>query len=97
VGRRRFEHLHVELSVAVGSVVPRYELWLHLHALGWNPEELARESIIEFASEHMSGFLADCGLSLSPRAARRLERDLRRFDPSHPTPDEVMRRLFAGS
>lgn len=96
MARRRFEHLHAELSVAVGELVPRYPLWLYLHAQGWDPEDLSREAAIRFAREHMEAFLAGYGWRLAPRASHRLLRTVERFDPSHPSPDEVMSRILTG-
>ena len=93
MGRRRFEHLHSELSVAAGRLIPRYALWLHLHGLGRDPENLSREGVLSFARGPMEGFLADHGIHLSPRVERRLMRSLERFDPRHDTPSEVMERL----
>lgn len=93
MGRRRFSHLHTELSLAVGQVVPRYALWLDLAERGWNPERLTRAAVIAFSDHHLHRFLAAQRLSLSARAARRLRRALMRFDPLQPTPEERMERL----
>ncbi len=93
MGRRRFEHLVVELSVAVGRVIPRYALWLKLGELGWNPEGLSRMAVISFYDGHLQQFLDECGASLSARKARRLRRTLERFDPAQPTPYEHMERF----
>ena len=91
--RRRFEHLHIELSVAVGRLVPRYALWLCLKELGWQPDRLTRGQAIAFCDEHLESFLACRGWALSGLRLRRLQRRLRRFDPRHPTPYETMARL----
>jgi hypothetical protein len=96
VGRRRFEHLHVELSVAAGSLVPRWALWLRLEELGWAPDALDRDGVLAFQRWHARGFLAEHGLALTPREERRLARSLARFDPARPTPEEVLER-FAGA
>ena len=48
MGRRRFDHLHSELSVAVGRLVSRYALWLQLRELGWDPEGLSRSQAVVF-------------------------------------------------
>jgi hypothetical protein len=93
VGRRRFEHLVVELSVAVDQEIPRYALWLRLGELGWNPEALSRRAVMSFCDEHLQRFLDECGASLTPRRARRLRRTLDRFDPSQLTPYEHMERF----
>lgn len=88
MGRRRFDHLYVEASVAVGRRLPRYELWLALHERGADPEALSRRDAVAFCREALAGFARERGCELRPRAARRLERELSRFDPAHPTPYE---------
>ena len=91
--RRAFDHLHAELSIGVGSVVPRYAMWLRLRELGLDPEALDREQALAFCRRHAGAFLAELGLPLAPRAARRIEKALVRFDPRCPTPSEVIARL----
>jgi len=93
LGRRRFEHLYLELSVAVGARVPRYALWMSLHDSGSDPEQLEREDVIAFCDGHLDGFLAARGWHLAPRVRTALCRRLARFDPRHPTPEEFMARL----
>lgn len=90
MGRRRFEHLVVELSIAVSAGVARYDLWLLLRELGSNPEHLTCEAVIAFHDFHLVDYLARHGLSIRPRAARRLRRALKRFDSRFPTPYEQM-------
>jgi len=41
----------------------------------------------------LTRFLADHGLALPPRAQRRLERNLRRYDPAILTPYERMAQI----
>jgi hypothetical protein len=86
--RRVFDHLHAELSVEVGRVVPRYALWLRLRAAGLDPERLTSAQGLAFCRRHLPAFLGELGLSLAPRPARRLEREIGRFDPTRPTPYE---------
>jgi hypothetical protein len=93
VGRRRFDHLVVELSVALGRRVPRYALWLHLHERGLDPERLGRDEALAFCDGHLHAFLAAYGLHLAPRVGARLRRAVAGFDASHPTPYEHMERL----
>jgi hypothetical protein len=95
--RRRFEYLFVEVSTAVGQVVPRYGLWQQLQELGWDPDQLSREASVGFCDQHLTGFLSGEALSIEPRARRRLRRRLMRFDPSHPTPEETLARIFSPS
>ena len=93
MARRRFDHLVLEISVAVGERIPRYPLWLRLHELGWNPERLSHQASITFCGAPLTRFLADHGFALPARARRRLERNLRRYDPAIPTPYERMARI----
>jgi hypothetical protein len=88
LGRRRFDHLFTELSVAAGVRVPRYALWLALHEAAIDPEALSREGALAFCDGPLPGFLRAHGLSLGPRRARELRRAVARFDPRHPTPYE---------
>jgi hypothetical protein len=88
MGRRRFDHLFAEASVAAGRLLPRFELWMACHELGLDPEALSGEEAIELCRRVLPELLAGLGLELAPRAARRLERTVARFDPRHPTPYE---------
>lgn len=92
--RRRFDHLYVELSVALGELVPRYALWLRIGELGGNPETLERDAALSFCREHLQTFLAEHALALSARALKRLVRAVARFDPRQPTPEEQLSGLF---
>ena len=98
--RRRFEHLFVELSVALGELVPRYALWLRigefggLGKLGGSPETLSRAAAVAFCREDLQAFLGEHGLELAPRKLRRLIRAVSRFDSQHPTPEEQLKSLF---
>ncbi len=92
MSRRLFEYLFVELSVSVGTRIPRYALWLRLHDLGWNPEALKPADVLAFCDGPMEGFLADRGFRLSPRAQSRLRKSLAKFDPLRPLPHEVLKR-----
>lgn len=95
MARRRFEHLVVELSVAIDCAVPRYALWLRLHELGWSPESLTRDAALAFCERHLVGFLSEHGHRLSTRRSRRLQRAVAHFDAHHPTPYETLERLGA--
>jgi hypothetical protein len=86
--RRRFDHLFAEASVAAGRLLPRLRLWLALHEAGFDPEAFTRDEAVSFCRDRLPALLAAEGLALAPRAARRLERTVARFDPRHPTPYE---------
>jgi len=93
VDRRRFEHLHVELSLAADRNLPRYALWLALREQGLDPEDLEAEEVEEFEARHLDAFLAEQGVALRPRQRRRLRRRLRDYDPAHETPYDWMARI----
>jgi hypothetical protein len=93
MGRRRFDHLFAEASVAAGRLLPRFALWMACHEVGIDPEVLTREQAVAFCRSHLPAFLAAQGLALDPGPARRLEREVSRFDPRHPTPYERFARL----
>jgi hypothetical protein len=93
VGRRRFDHMVVEISVALGQNIPRFALWMRLHDHGSDPEELTRDAAVAFCGAPLSRFLADHGLALPPRTRRKIQRAVHRYDPAIPTPYERMARL----
>ena len=88
MGRRRFDHLVLELSLAAERNISRYRLWLRLHAAGCDPEQLTLPAAVAFCEEPLEEFLAEEGLGLSGRALRSLRRSVRRYDPSVLTPYE---------
>lgn len=88
LGRRRFDHLHAELSVALRIAVSRFGLWMELHECSLDPEHLTQEGAIAFCKGPLESYLRSCGLSLSRRELRRLSRKIERFDPAVPTPYE---------
>jgi hypothetical protein len=91
--RRGFDLLYAEVSVAVGACIPRYPLWLRLHALGYDPERLDRESMTAICGEPLEAFLFEYGVYLPKRELLSLRRRMRLFDPSVPTPYERMAAL----
>lgn len=91
--RRRFQHLHVELSLAVDRAVPRYALWTRLQELGADPEKLSRDAALEFCDRGLNGFLHEHGLRLSERREKALRRRIARFDDRYPAPEEFFARL----
>jgi hypothetical protein len=88
LGRRRFDNLHAELSVALGVGVPRFNLWMELHEWNIDPERLTREQVMAFCGGPLECYLRKCGLSLRPRTLRRLCRKVGKYDPSLTTPYE---------
>jgi hypothetical protein len=88
MNRRRFDHLFAEASVAADRLLPRFDLWMAFHEAGLDPEAFSRDEAVGFCRGRLPEFLASRGLAVTPRAARRLEREVARFDPRHPTPYE---------
>jgi len=95
VSRRLFDHLHAEISVHIGSRIPRYALWLRLHDCGHDPEALTPSEATAFCRGSLGSFLAQRGYDLDGRALHRLHRTVGRFDPERLTPYEHMARLGA--
>ena len=93
--RRCFDHLHAELSVEIGRLVPRYALWMSVQEAGYDPDTLERRQLLRFLEDHLAAFLCDEGLALPPRRRARLCRRLQHFDPDVPTPYETMERIFS--
>jgi len=91
--RRRFDHLHAELSVAVGAAVPRYQLWLWMREHGREPEHLPRREALAFCDEELDGLLRTLGLVLPRRRRSALRRRIAGFDARHPTPEERLASL----
>ena len=82
--RRRFDHLVEEISLVVGSRIPRYRLWLRLHEHGCDPDRLTSAMASVFCDGPLAGFLAENGLRISRRKVRRLRAAIERFDPETP-------------
>jgi hypothetical protein len=93
VGRRRFDHLFIEISLAVDALVPRYALWLRIHELGFDPDSLSGEQATALCDGPLRSFLSECGFWLSPRAEGRVRRAVEGFDPRVQTPEEHLARL----
>jgi hypothetical protein len=93
LGRRRFDHLFTEASVAAGLRLPRFALWMACHEGGLDPEALTRDGALRFCRADLPRFLAALGVALPPREARRLLREVARFDPARPTPYEIFAAL----
>lgn len=90
--RRGFEHLYAELCLAVNQRVSRYALWLLVWESGADPDELSREQAHDIVDYHLTDLLHDEGLSLDRKRHSRLSRNVLRFDPRHPTPQEWLTR-----
>ena len=89
--RRYFEHIYVEICLAVERRISRYDLWLAIWETGGDPDELTREQARRFVEAGLDPLLAEEGTRLRPRARRRLEGLILDFDARHPTPEEWLR------
>jgi hypothetical protein len=93
MGRRRFDRLVAELSVALERWVARYPLWQAVHAAGFDPEHWTGAEVERFCRHELPRWLRLNGYALSEARLTRLARALARFDPSHLTPEEHFARL----
>jgi len=93
VGRRRFDHLVTEVSLAIDANVPRYAMWLALHDVGFDPDALSAEQATAFCSGPLRRFLSEHGFWLSPQAQVRVRRAVERYDPGVVTPEEHFARF----
>jgi hypothetical protein len=91
---RYFNHLYNEICVAVGRRISRYNFWLLMGEDGGDPSQLNHLQARGFVENCLDELLHQEGVSLDPRARRRLERSILCFDPNYPTPEEWMTALF---
>jgi len=87
-GRRYFDWIHVEISLALNRRISRYALWLALWDQGGDPDQLSRDQARRFVEAGLTPFLEGQSAPLGPRARRRLAARILRFDPRFPTPEE---------
>jgi len=87
-GRRYFDWIHIEISLALDRRISRYALWLAIWEDGRDPDRLSRPQARGFVESGLTSFLETQGARLSRRARRRLEGRILRFDPRFPTPEE---------
>ena len=90
MSRLVFNFLYVELSISVGTRLPRYALWLRLHELGLNPEALRLADALTFCDGPVDTFLADRGHFLTRRAHRKLRKSLAKFDPIRSSAEDLL-------
>jgi hypothetical protein len=92
MGRRVFNRLVVEISLAVGHCVSRYALWMYLHQLGFDPEQMTARDAAALSGAPLQRFLAEQGLRVETGELRKLERQLARINPYRPEPYERLER-----
>ena len=93
MGRRRFDHLFIEVSLALDAAIPRYAMWLALHDQGFDPEGLSAEQATAFCGGPLRRFLSEHGYWLSPQNQLRVRRAVERYDPAVRTPEEHFARF----
>jgi hypothetical protein len=86
MGRRVFNRLVIEISLSVGHCVSRYALWLYLHELDLDPEEMTAGDAAELCGVRLRRFLAAEGIRLEPGELHKLERRIRGINPYRPDP-----------
>jgi hypothetical protein len=86
MGRRVFNRLVIEISLAVGYYVSRYALWVYMHELEIDPEQMTAQDVRGFCGPHLRRFLAAQGILLEPGELRKLERQIREINPYRADP-----------
>jgi hypothetical protein len=93
MGRRRFDRLVMELSLAVDRCVPRYSLWQAVQAAGFDPERWSGPDAERFCARELPRWLRHNGYALAEPRLAKLTRSIARFDPSQLSPEEHFARL----
>ena len=91
MGRRVFDHLHVELSLLKGEFLPRMPLWEEVGQIT-DPMTLTKEQAVDFLTASLSTLLPE----VPERKRRRMIRKFQRWDPEADTPEEVFERIWKG-
>ncbi len=86
MGRRVFNRLVIEISLAVGYYVSRYALWVYMHELEIDPEQMTAQDVRGFCGPRLRRFLAAQGIRLEPGELHKLERQIRGINPYRPDP-----------
>ena len=81
MGRKVFDKLHMELSLARNELYPRYELWQAVGEYGYDADNLQPDEAANWCRDN--GHLTLAG-------------KMRKYDPNLQTPEEIMERIFAG-
>jgi len=86
MGRRVFNQLVVEISLAVGHFISRYALWVYVHELDLDPEQMTARDAADLCGVRLRRFLAAQGIRLEPGELQKLERRIRGINPYRPDP-----------
>ena len=93
MGRRRFDHLVVLLSLALDRSLSRYSLWQAVRDAGLDPEAWSGPEAQRFCTLELPRWLRQQGFSLAEPRRERLARSMARLDPNQLTPEEHFARL----
>jgi hypothetical protein len=86
MGRRVFNRLVIEISLAVGHFISRYALWMYVHELDLDPEEMTAQDAAALCGVPLRRFLATQAIRLEPGELRRLESRIRKINPYRADP-----------
>jgi hypothetical protein len=86
MGRRVFNRLVIEISLAVGHCISRYALWMYVHELDLDPEEMTAQDAAGLCGLPLRRFLAAQAIRLEPGELRRLESRIRKINPYRADP-----------
>ena len=93
MGRRRFDRLVLELSLALDRSLPRFSLWQAVHAAGFDPEAWSAADAQRFCTLELPRWLRNQGFSIPESRVERIARTVARFDPTQLLPEEHFARL----
>jgi len=82
MGRKVFNHIHAELSLLAGKLIPRMELWGEVGE-SYDPRTLTKEQALQFLTD-----------KLGPDS--KVVKSFKRWDPEADTPEEIMERICEG-
>ena len=86
MGRRIFNRMLIEISLAVGHCVSRHALWMCMHELEVEPEQMTGQEVAAFCGLPLRRFLASQGLRLDAIDLKHLEQRMRQINPYRPDP-----------
>ena len=86
MGRRVFNRLVIEISLSVGHCISRYALWVYLHELEIDPEQMTARDAAALCGVRLRRFIAAEGIRLEPGELHRLEQQIRGINPYRPDP-----------
>lgn len=93
-----FDYVHQELSLVVGKLVSRYELWTAMalqdaHPL-FNPTSKKAADFLAYGEGRL---LSGLRRQVGEKRWNELVDQVRNFDPEQDTPEKIMERLCSGT